>query len=74
MPTPLIGTVETSSPSMNFFKEGSGEYVTNKSLLPDMWWVVPLSNIIVREADMRGEHGIDLITRATTLSRGNTPE
>ena len=44
-----------------------GVYVTNRDLFPDMWWVVPLSIIILRDLDRRDEHGIVFITQATTL-------
>lgn len=56
------------SPSMTSCMEGSGVYVTNKDLLPDLWWVVPLSIIILRDVDRRGDYGIVLITRATILA------
>ena len=59
----------TPSPSMTNCLDGSEEHVVNKALLPDMWCVVPLSNIMVREVDMRCEHVIAFITRDTTLGK-----
>lgn len=74
VPTPLIGIVVITLPRRTNFKEGSGEYVTHKALLSDMCWVVPLSGIILRDVDRRGEHGVDLITQVTTLVRGDRLE
>lgn len=54
--------------------QGSGVYMEKKDLLPDMWWVLPLSRIILRNVDRRGKHGIVLLTRATILARGHRLE
>ena len=57
------------SPSMTNWSDESEEQVVNRDLLPDMWCVVPLSKIMVRDEDMRCEHVIDLMTRATILGK-----
>ena len=69
-----MGIVVTPSPSMTNCLDGSEEHVINTDLLPDIWCIVPLSNIVVREADMRCEHVIDLITRATIFGKEDSRE
>ena len=62
----------TPSPRSTNLVDMSGVYFTKSDWFPDMWWVVPLSIIILRDLDKRGEHGTVFTTRATTLLSGQT--
>ena len=74
MPIPLIGMVVTPSPRRTNLVDMRGVYFTKSDWLPDMWWVVPLSIIILRDLDRRDEHGTVFTTRATTLLSGQTQQ
>ena len=63
----MIGTIVLPSPNITTLCSVRGAYLVNSALFPDMWWVVPLSNIKRSDFELTLLCLIDLTTQAAIL-------